>query len=52
MSLHQAGLGPAVMLVVDHKHRQRITADRAAEEEPQGPLLRSLDGCGPIKGLC
>jgi hypothetical protein len=42
MGLHQAGLSPAVEVVLDHKHRQGFTADRAAEEEPQANLIFPL----------
>jgi hypothetical protein len=44
MGLHQALLRPPVQVIGDDEHREGITADGAAEEEPQGTEFRPLNG--------
>lgn len=50
MDLHQALLCAAVEVTADDKHRERIAAGRAAEEEAQGPVFGSLDLCSVAMG--
>jgi hypothetical protein len=44
MGFHQALQGPPIQVIRDDEHREGITADGAAEEEPQGTPFRSLNG--------